>query len=373
MFKKIFFTLVICLIAVSASAKSYIDVNAKQAILVDLDTNQILFEKNADEKMPTSSMSKVMTAYMVFEALKDKRIALDDKFRVSQKAHAKGGSKMFLKYNDKVSVLDLLKGVIIQSGNDATIALSEGLYGSEGAFSDYMTQRAYEMGMNNSNFVNASGWPDPNHYSTARDLSVLATKIIEEFPEYYYIFSQKNFEHNGIKQGNRNPLLYRNMDVDGLKTGHTESGGYGLMASAKRNGRRLVAVLNGMDSKQARADESAKLIEWGFNFFKAYNIVKSGTVLGSAKVFLGQESEVTYAVETDVKMSLSRLDFEKMTVTVEMQDSIKAPIMKGEQIATLKISVPEQEVITHPLFATKDIKKAGFIKHLKTSVTNLFN
>lgn len=371
--RKILSALVLCLMTVSASAKNYVDINAKQAILVDLETGQVLFEKNADEKMPTSSMSKIMTVYMIFEALEDGRIALDDKFRVSKKAHAKGGSKMFLKYNEKVSVLDLLKGVIIQSGNDAAITLSEGLYGSEGAFADYMTQRAYEMGMIDSNFVNASGWPDPNHYSTARDLSILANKIVTDFPEYHYIFSQKNFEHNGIKQGNRNPLLYRNMDVDGLKTGHTEDGGYGLMASANRNGRKLVAVLNGMESKQARADESAKLIEWGYNFFKTYKLVEKGTELGKAKVFLGQEEEVPFSTEKDIKMSLSRLDYEKMTVTVEMEDSIKAPIIKGEEIATLKISIPEKEDKTYPLIATKDVKKAGFIKHLKTSINNLFN
>jgi D-alanyl-D-alanine carboxypeptidase (penicillin-binding protein 5/6) len=356
---------------VSVQARAF-DVNAKQAILIDLETDQILFEKNADEKMPTSSMSKVMTVYMVFEALAEKRISLTDKFRVSQKAYEKGGSKMFLRHNDRVPVLDLLKGVIVQSGNDATICLSEGLYGSEKAFADYMTQRAHEMGMNNTNFVNASGWPNPDHYSTARDLSILAKHVITEYPQYYYLFSQKNFKYSGIKQGNRNPLLYRNMGADGIKTGHTEEGGYGLIASAKRNDRRLVAVLNGMVSKQARADESAKLIEWGFNFFKVYDLAKEGEALGKAKVFLGKEDEVNFAPEKNIKMSLSRLEHKKLKAFVEMDSEIKAPIFKGQKVADLKIEIDNQEKMSFPLFATRDVEEAGFFKRFKMSLINIF-
>jgi len=373
MFKRLVLFLVISFISSASIAQTNFDVDAKQAILLDVSTNQVLFEKNADEKAPTSSMSKVMTLYMIFDALHDKRIKLEDKFRVSKRAFDRGGSSMFLKYNEKAKVLDLIKGVAIQSGNDAAITLAEGLYGSESAFSQYMTEVAHEMGMTNSNFMNASGWPDPDHYSTVRDLSTLAYNMITKYPEYYYVFSQKNFEYNGIKQGNRNPLLYRNMNVDGIKTGHTEDGGYGLMSSANRNGRRLIAVLNGMKSMQVRADESAKLLEWGYNYFRLYSLIDAGKELGTVDVFLGAEEEVPFALEKDLKRSLSMMSYEKMKITIEKDSSVKAPILKGEQVATLKLSVPGYEDIEYPLFATKDVKKAGFMKKLKESVKGLFN
>ena len=225
--------------AVPAGAAT-IETIARQAILVDAITNTVLFEKNADQHMPTSSMSKVMTAYMVFEALRDKRLNLEDTLPVSEHAWRTQGSKMFVELGNRIKVEDLIRGMIIQSGNDASIVLAEALGGSEEAFAKKMTERAHQLGMKDSNFVNATGWPDDNHYSTCRDLSTLARALILTFPEYYHYDAERDFTYHGIKQGNRNPLLYRNMGVDGLKTGHTDIAGYGLIASAQRDGRRLI-------------------------------------------------------------------------------------------------------------------------------------
>ena len=242
--------------------------SAKQAIIVDYKTGNVLFEKNADQKMPTSSMSKVMSMYVIFDALKKGNLSLDDEFVVSEKAWKKGGSKMFIEVGKKVKVEDLIRGVIIQSGNDATIALAEGLAGSEEMFANALNRKAKELGMDNSSFMNASGWPDENHYSTARDLAKLAKAMIEEFPEYYEFYSETEFTFNDIKQANRNPLLGAGIGADGLKTGHTDDGGYGLIGTGVNDdGRRVIMVLNGMESKKERREESIRLLQWGLNGF----------------------------------------------------------------------------------------------------------
>ncbi|HSK39613.1 MAG TPA: D-alanyl-D-alanine carboxypeptidase family protein, partial [Arenibaculum sp.] len=265
------FVFAILLIAGSAdpARSASIDTIARQAVLIDATTGTVLFEKNADERMPTSSMSKIMTMYMVFDAIKQGHLSLDDTLHVSEGAWRMQGSKMFVELGNPIPVEDLIRGVIIQSGNDASVVLAEGLAGSESEFATRMTQRAHELGLTASNFTNATGWPDDDHYSTASDLAKLSDRIIADFPEFYHYYSETEFTYHDIKQGNRNPLLYRNMDVDGLKTGHTEAAGYGLAASAERNGRRLILVVNGLSDMQARADESARLLEWGFREFEA--------------------------------------------------------------------------------------------------------
>ncbi|HEY8189199.1 MAG TPA: D-alanyl-D-alanine carboxypeptidase family protein, partial [Micavibrio sp.] len=255
-----FFAVLLPFVAVRAAET--METPAKQAIMLDFDTGAILMEKNADERMTPSSMSKEMTMYMVFEALKSGKLTLEQTLPISERAWRMQGSKMFVGINSQVKVEDLVRGVIIQSGNDAAIALAEGVGGTEDNFALMLNKKAEELGMKNSHFMNASGWPDPQHYSTAHDLSILAYRMVHDFPEYYHYYSEKEFTYNNIKQGNRNPLLYRNIGADGIKTGHTDEGGYGLIGSGILDNRRVIFVVNGLSSMQERADESARMLEW---------------------------------------------------------------------------------------------------------------
>lgn len=334
--------------------------SAKQAIIVDMGTGMVLLDKNADERMPTSSMSKVMTAYMVFEALKANKIAMSTMLPVSEKAWQKGGSKMFVKVGTSVSIEDLLKGVIVQSGNDATIVLAEGLAGDEDAFALTMTQRAHELGMKNSQFKNASGWPDPDHFSTARDLSALAQHIIVDFPHYYSLYSVKEFEYNGIRQPNRNPLLYKNIGVDGIKTGHTDAGGYGLMASGEKDGRRVVMVVNGLASDKDRADESARLMGWALNNFENIDLIKQGQILASAKALFASNPDVPLTVGRDVRVSIPKLQKDKATITVKYKQPIKAPLNKGDTVGEVIVAVPDMGEFSVPLVTANAVERAGF-------------
>jgi len=326
---------------------------AKQAILVDLSTHTVLFEKAADDRMAPSSMSKLMTLYVVFDALKSGRLSLEDKLPVSEKAWRMQGSKMFVELNNQIKVDDLLKGVTVQSGNDACVVLAEGLAGSEEAFAEQLNKRSKEIGLTASHFVNSNGWPDPNHLMTSRDLFMLASHIIEDYPEYYKYFSIKDYVYHNIKQGNRNPLLYRNTAVDGLKTGHTEAGGYGLVASSAREGRRLVLVANGMPSMQARADETAKLLEWGFREFQTYSLFKAGEVVESLPVWLGAEVSVPAVAAEDLKVTFPRADRPNMKVALVADGPINAPVVKGQTIGKI--------VITGPGFPTKEIPAVAAI------------
>lgn len=351
-------------VSLSAGAAT-IDTEARQAILVDADTGTVLFAKNADQHMPTSSMSKVMTMYMVFDRLKSGRLSLDDTLPVSRRAWELGGAKtegstMYLAAGSNVRVEDLIRGVLVQSGNDAAITLAEGLGGTEEAFCANMTKRAHEMGMSESNFVDAAGLPDPNHYSTARDLATLAIHTIHDFPEYYHYFSELEFTYNHIKQGNRNPLLYRNIGVDGLKTGHTEAGGYGLMASAKRNGRRLVLVANGLTSMQSRADEPARLLEWAFHEFDDYALYAAGDTVDTLPVSLGTAPAVAAVLENPLKVTLSQEQRHAMKVAVETALPLAAPVAKGARVGTLKITAPDLIPIEVPLVAAADVPALGF-------------
>ncbi|MEC8725219.1 MAG: D-alanyl-D-alanine carboxypeptidase family protein, partial [Pseudomonadota bacterium] len=245
---------------------------APYAYILDLSTDTVLLSKQASIPMPPASMSKLMTVYMVFDRLKRGSLSLDDEFPVSRKAWKKGGSKMFVKVGDKVSVADLLRGIIVQSGNDACIVVAEAIGGSEDTFAEMMTEKGKEIGLKDSIFTNATGWPDPRHRMSARDLAILAKRLINEFPELYKMFNEKTFTYNNIKQGNRNPLLYRNIGADGLKTGHTVAAGYGLASSAQRGDRRIVVVVNGLKSVRQRSKESFRLMEWAFKAFKPVSV-----------------------------------------------------------------------------------------------------
>ena len=343
-----------------ASAAS-IETIAKQAILVDMTSQTVLFEKNADERMPPSSMSKIMTMYMVLEAIKEGRLTLESTLPVSERAWRMQGSKMFVELNNNIKVDDLIKGVIVQSGNDACIVLAEGLAGSEPAFAERMTRRAREIGLKNTNLVNATGWPDPNHYMTARDLSILAERLIKDFPEYYHYYSIREFQYHGITQGNRNPLLYRGIGADGIKTGHTDLAGYGLTASAEREGRRLILVVNGLPNMQARADESARLIEWGFREFASYALFKSGDTIEQLPVWQGETSTVPVTTAEDLNVTMARVDRSDMKVSLVSDAPVAAPIKKGDVVGKLVISAPGFPGKEVPVIAAQDVEKLGFV------------
>lgn len=352
------------LIALPAGAAT-VDTIARQAILIDTTTDTVLMEKDADARMPTSSMSKMMTAYLIYDALRDGRITLDTEFPVSEKAWRMGGSKMFVEVNDTIRVEDLLRGLLIQSGNDAAIVLAEGLAGSESAFADRMNAMAKTLGMTNSHFVTSSGWPDPEHYSTARDLAILADWMIRDFPQYYRYDSEREFTWNGIKQGNRNPLLYRDMGVDGIKTGHTDAGGYGLTASGVRDNRRLVLVVNGLPGMQSRADEGARLLEWGWTQFRLYPLFEAGATVDEATVWLGAEDKVPVTVAEDLAVTMQPGDFDKVTVTARFQEPIEAPIAKGQVLGELQIAPPDGPARKVPLVAAQDMPEASIFRAMQ--------
>ena len=344
---------------------------AKQAILVDLGTGMVLMEKNADEPMPPSSMSKLMTVYAVFERLQGKKISLDDTFLVSEKAWRKGGSKMFIKVNTRVRIEDLLRGIIVQSGNDACIVIAEGISGNEEAFAEMITRRARELGLEKSVFKNATGWPEEGHIMTAREIARLSILTIRNFPDYYQYYREKSFSYNGIRQGNRNPLLYRSHGADGLKTGHTEAAGFGLAASTERKGRRLVLVVNGLPSRRARSSESARLMEWGFRAFENYQLFKAGETVTAANVWLGAEETVPLAIENDLVITLARKARLGMKVKAIYEDPIPAPIETGVELGKLVISAPGTETIEVPLRAAAGVARLGFFGRLGSAIRHI--
>ena len=348
-----------------------LETNAREALLVDLETGTELLAKDADAPMPPASMSKIMTAYMVFERLKDARLSLDDELLVSEKAWRKGGSKMFVKVGNKVRVEDLLRGVIVQSGNDACIVLAEAISGTEEAFAQEMTRRAREIGLKNSNFANATGWPDPNHWMTARDLAILAKRIIEDFPEYYPYYAETEFTWSGIRQSNRNPLLYKSVGADGLKTGHTEEAGYGLTASAVQGERRLVLVLNGLSSQRKRAEESARIMAWGFREFANYKLVAAGEELDQATVWLGEDDTVPLVASQDLTVTLSRAARANMKVKVVYDSPIPAPIQAGDVVARLVVEAPNSKAVEIPLEAGQDVELLGVFGRLAAALKAL--
>ncbi|MAS86408.1 MAG: D-alanyl-D-alanine carboxypeptidase [Micavibrio sp.] len=360
--KRFLFIVILCFATNAFAADPFSDLTAKQMIVKDAETGQVLYERNPRQKMPTSSMSKVMTMYMVFDALEKGDIKLSDTFHVSEKAWAMGGSKMFVKVGDSVKVEDLIKGVIIQSGNDATIVLAEGLAGSEEAFAQAMNAKAEEIGLTHSHFVNASGWPDPDHYSSAADLELLAEHVIRDFPEFYKYFSIHSFEYNKINQRNRNPLLFRtDLNVDGLKTGHTEIGGYGLMASGTKNDRRVIMVMNGMESNVARAKETASVMSWALNGFDNETLLASNQVIADAKVLYGNRKIVPLSVAKDFVVTMPKLNKSATKIDVSYKEPIIAPIKAGDELGTLTVTFGDGQKAETPLVAMAPIKKSNVI------------
>ncbi len=337
---------------------------AKQAVVMEALTGEVLFAKDAETPMPTSSMSKVLTMYLVFEAIKNGKLSMDSMITVSESAWKQQGSRMFIKVGEQVKVEDLVRGVIIQSGNDAAVALAEAVAGGEGSFAELMNAKAQTLGMTHSHFVNATGMPDPQHYASAKDLALLALALIRDFPEHYHYYSEQDFTYNNIKQGNRNPLLYRNMGVDGVKTGHTEIAGYGLIASALRDGRRVMTVVNGLKSMQERADEPAKLIEWAYREYGLYHLIDAQDKVADAKVWLGSEATVPVVPEKTIAKSLPRALKDSVKVSVVVDAETQAPIQKGQKMGKATITGTNMETAEVSLIAAKDVPALGFIESL---------
>ena len=335
--------------------------SAREAILFDMATGTVLTERNADQPMAPSSMSKLMTVHMVFSRLADGRLSMDDEMPVSEAAWRRGGSSMFLEIGQRVRLEDLLRGIIIQSGNDACIVVAEAISGSEAAFSEAMNREAAEIGLTGSNFENSTGWPDPAHKMTARDLVILTAHIIETFPDYYPLFAETEFTFNEITQQNRNPLLYRNMGADGLKTGHTEAAGYGLVASVERDGRRLLLVINGLDTSQTRSDEAERLLEWGFREFEVVDLFGGDEVVEQADVWLGETELVPLTVGEPVRITIPRTQRDQMQVAVVYEGPVPAPVTRGDEVARLVVSAPSIEPRTFPLYAAASVAEAGMI------------
>lgn len=348
---------------------------AKQAYITDFESGKVLFAKDADLPMKPASMAKIMTVFVVFQRLADGSLQLDDKFLVSEKAWRKGGSKTFVEVGSRVSVNDLLHGVIVQSGNDAAIVLAEGIAGTEDAFAEEMNFWAQKLGMTQTNFRNSTGWPDPDLQTSAKDLNILTTEMIKRFPadtypDLYPIFAKREFTYNKITQPNRNPLVYGTAGADGLKTGHTEESGYGLVGSAVRNGQRVVMVLNGMDSMKQRSTESRRLMDLIFREYQSYEFFKQGQTVDQANVWLGTAPQVDLVLDAPLKLVLSRKDRQAMEISVQWLDPVPAPIRAGDQIGTLVISLPD-EVTKLPLRAAQDVDALGLFNRIGAAVKYL--
>lgn len=353
------------------AAPPTIETAAREAILIDYDTRTVMFEKNADERTPPSSMSKLMTAYLVIDRIQKGDLKLTDELPVSPKAWKMGGSKMFVMVNSRVSVSDLLHGVIIQSGNDATVVLAEGLAGSEEAFAEQANELGRKIGLTNSNFRNASGWPEDGHYMTVRDIATLSWHTIHDHPEFYPLYKQKDFTYNKIKQGNRNPLLYDTTGADGLKTGHTEAAGFGLAASVERNGRRIILVVNGLKSMQQRADETRKLIEFGFREYENYRPFRAGETVAEADVWLGTQAKVPLMVDTDAVVTLPRSARTNAKIVAQYTGPIAAPIARGDVVGQLVIESPDAKTVQIPLKAGASVERLGLMGRIGAAFNHL--
>lgn len=347
--------------------------DARSYILLDFDSGQVLAAKNPDKTIEPASITKLMTTYILFDELKKGNIAKDDKVTISEKAWRMGGSKMFIEVGTQVSLDDLLHGMITASGNDATVALAEYVGGTESTFADYMNQYAREIGLENSHFVDASGWPHENHYMSAHDIARLMSAIIRDFPDLYAeYFDEKKFTYNGIEQYNRNSLLWSDDSVDGGKTGHTESAGYCLSASAKRDGMRTVAVVTGTASSNARKAQTTALLNYGFRFFETGHLFDEGKQISQVRVWKGDATMLPVVAKGAVNVSFPRGQREALTTSAELPSQLMAPINKGERLGTLQVKYNDEVLSEVPLYAGKKIERGGIFRQLTDEVMMLF-
>lgn len=350
----------------SVAQAQIFETRAKTAILLDVESGSVLYQKNADELFPPASMAKIMTMEVVFNALKNGSLSLSDTFGISENAWrnggaSSGGSTMFAELNSEVAISDLIRGVIVQSGNDASIAIAEGMAGSEQAFAGLMNERAKRLGMEKSVFANSTGLPDPTQKVTARELATLATHVINQYPEYYAIYSEEAFEWNRINQRNRNPLLRLDIGADGMKTGFTEESGYGIVGSAKRDGQRLVAVLSGMASTRERAEEARKMLDWGFRAFDQREIFEVGEIVGTARVYGGEKRGVDLVGKGAIRLFTPIGSSDRVRARIVYQGPLMPPVEAGAQVAELEVYIEDQLSQQSPLFAAETVEE-GDIK-----------
>ncbi|WP_110641311.1 D-alanyl-D-alanine carboxypeptidase family protein [Salinicola sp. CPA57] len=353
------------------------DLAASSWVLMDASTGQLLVNHDGDQRLPPASLTKMMTAYIVEQEIDGGSISDTDMVSISENAWRTGGSRMFIQEGTQVSVENLLRGVVVQSGNDASVALSEYVAGSESAFADLMNQQAQRLGMKNSHFMNPTGLPHDDHYSSAHDLAILARHIITDFPDHYQVYSEKYFTYNDIRQPNRNRLLWRDPDVDGLKTGHTEAAGFCLVASAKKQDTRLIAVVMGTNSDEARAAETQRLLNYGFRFFQTRKLYDAGSVLNEARVWGGASDTVRLGVQNEVSMTVPRGSADNLTARLNLPETLHAPIKAGQQVGTLEIKSGNEVLGQEPLVALEGVEEGGIFKRLWDSVvlfvTGLFD
>ncbi|MDC3085937.1 D-alanyl-D-alanine carboxypeptidase [Pelagibacteraceae bacterium] len=356
---------------------SYIDTDAETAVVIDATTGKVLFEKDKDKKTYPASMTKIMTTLIVFEKLSNGTLSLDDTFLVSEKAwKEREGSSMFVEVDKNIRVEDLLRGIIVQSGNDACIVVAENIAGTEESFAKMMTEKAIDIGMTNTKFANSTGMHDKNNFSTAYDLAILSQYLINNYPEYYHMFAETEFEWSNIKQKNRNPLLYKNMGVDGLKTGHLSVSGYGLAASAIDGDRRVISVTNGFSSTQKRSQGSSRLITWSFREFENIRLFEDFTEFASINIPGSNESSSLIGAVNDIVLTVPRTKEKKLHYEIELFEDINFPITSGDIIGKIKVDIPNEDPEYFDVVSVNDVNRSNifsrFFSYIYSSVVNLF-
>lgn len=343
-------------------------INAKAYILIDANSGKVLAEKNSEEKLPPASLTKMMTLYVISSALSRDEIHLSDKVTISENAWRAEGSRMFVKVGDQVDIEQLIKGIIVDSGNDACIAMAEHIGGGESGFADIMNQQAQGLGMTQSHFTDSTGLPNPEHYTTAKDLAILGRALINHFPQYYPWYQQKWFTYNGIKQPNRNRLLWRNGHVDGIKTGHTDEAGYCLVSSAENNNMRLVAVILGAPSDNSRADDSERLLNYGFRFFETHPLYQAGQVVKEEPIYKGSQSLVKIGTKEAIYVTVPSGQFKQLSAITHLPSALVAPVKKNAKIGELILEINKKPVATYPLYALESVESGSIITRAKDAV-----
>ena len=370
--------IIIAILFTINSAFALIDTNAETAIIIDADTGYVLYEKNSNKKTFPASMTKIMTSMIVFEKLSNGSLTLDDTFLVSEKAwREREGSSMFVEVDKEIRVEDLLRGIIVQSGNDACIVVAENISGSEETFSILMNEMANDIGLDNTNFSNSTGMHSVKNYSTVSDIAKMSQYLINNYPEYYHLFSETEFEWSGIKQSNRNPMLYKDMGADGLKTGHLSVSGYGLAASAKNNERRLIVVGNGFSSSQKRSQGTARLLNWGFREYTNITLFTEMSDVGNLPLSMASEDMVSLTTNTDIIITVSKAKKDAIEIEIVPIENLSVPFKKGDVVAFLKVNIPKTDSQFIELVATKDIDEAGYISsffsYIYSTILSLFD
>jgi len=348
------------------------ELNATSYFLVDFDSGRVLAEKNPDDPVEPASITKLMTAYLVDKAIADGDLTLDDMVTISEKAWRMKGSKMFVEVGKQVTVDELLKGLIIQSGNDASVALAEHIAGSESAFAGYMNHQAKLLGMNNTNYVNATGWPDANHYSSARDIAILTRAMIDEFPGSYRHYKEREYTFNEIRQFNRNRLLWRDDSVDGVKTGHTEAAGYCLVASAERDDMRLVSVVLGAGSDKARTQSSQSLLNYGFRYFETHKLYRADEVLKTTRIWYGDQQQIGLGVGKDIYITIPRGRYRDLDASMEIDSEISAPIGRGQSLGQVNIKLDDDMIFSESIVAMQAVNEGSLIDQAMDKIKLMF-